>query len=155
MLISPDSAATWAAYHHIRRRILFENRGQLGVYDENRPDEQAPGHFPKLLVHKSKHVGVVRIDVAGTTAYLRRVAIDEPYQRRGLGRILLALAEAFAQTHGARRIESAVAVDAVPFYDKCGYRPSAERDARRSEVPMWKDLESTVAAPAARSRTPS
>src|SRR5262245_50091226 len=84
-LIAPQSAADWAAYHDIRRRILFENRGEHGVYDPNRPDERAPGHFAKLLVCASAYVGVVRVDVAGGTAYLRRVAIDEPYQRQGLG----------------------------------------------------------------------
>ena len=139
-LIVPQSAADWAAYHDIRRRILFENRGEHGVYDPNRPDERAPGHFPKLLVCASAYVGVVRVDLAGGTAYLRRVAIDEPYQRRGLGRTLLALAEGFARAQSATRVESSVARDAVPFYLKCGYRFVAAEEAGAAHPQMYKEL---------------
>ena len=112
-LVEPQSDADWSAYHDIRRRILFERRGEHGVYDANRPDEVAPGHYPKLLVRASQYVGAVRIDVAGAIAYLRRVAIDEPYQRQGFGRRLLTLAEAFARAQSATRVESSVARDAV------------------------------------------
>jgi GNAT superfamily N-acetyltransferase len=139
-LIAPQSDADWAAYHDIRRRILFENRGEHGVYDANRPDERAPGHFPRVLVRASAYVGVVRVDVAGGTAYLRRVAIDEPYQRQGLGRTLLALAEELARTQAATRVESSVARDAVPFYSKCGYRFVAAGEAGAAHPQMYKDL---------------
>jgi GNAT superfamily N-acetyltransferase len=140
MLIAPQSAADWGAYHDIRRRILFENRGEHGVYDPDRPDERAPGHFARLLVRASAYVGVIRIDVAGATAYLRRVAIDEPYQRQGFGRTLLALAEAFARAQLATRVESSVAPDAVPFYSKCGYRFVAAEEAGAAHPQMYKDL---------------
>ena len=86
-----------------------------------------------------RHVGVVRIDLSGDVAYLRRVAIDEPWQRQGLGRLLLALAESFAIEHGAQRLESSVAVDAVAFYAKCGYR-SRQSDAGNVDTHMFKDL---------------
>ena len=139
-LIAPQTAADWAAYHDIRRRILFENRGEHGVYDANRPDERAPGHFPRLLVRASTYVGAVRVDVAGGTAYLRRVAIDEPYQRQGLGRTLLALAEELARAQSATRVETSVARDAVPFYSKCGYGFVVAQEAGAAHPHMYKDL---------------
>ena len=139
-LVEPQSDADWSAYHDIRRRILFERRGEYGVYDANRPDERAPGHHPQLLVRASDYLGVVRIDVAGTTAYLRRVAIDEPYQRQGLGRTLLALAELFAHAHSVTRVESSVARDAVPFYLKCGYKLVGVEDADALHPQMYKEL---------------
>jgi GNAT superfamily N-acetyltransferase len=138
-LISPSNDEEWAAYHRIRRTILFEKRGLFGVYDPDRPDDHKPGNFPKLLICDSHQVGVVRIDLAGDVAWLRRVAIDEPWQRRGFGRVLLALAESFAIEHGARRMESSVASDAVGFYDKCGYRVLPDRSFGAS-VHMYKDL---------------
>jgi GNAT superfamily N-acetyltransferase len=158
-LVEPRSDADWSAYHDIRRRILFERRGEFGVYDANRPGpqiascicgtpaihggrERAPGHYAKLLVRASTYLGVVRIDVEGTTAYLRRVAIDEPYQRQGLGRILLALAEAFARAQSATRVESSVARDAVPFYLKCGYRLVGVEEADAPHPQMCKELRS-------------
>lgn len=138
-LVEPQSEADWNAYHDIRRRILFESRGEHGVYDANRP-ERAPGHYPKLLVRASDYLGAVRIDVAGATAYLRRVAIDEPYQRQGLGRRLLVLAESFARAQSATRIESSVARDAVPFYSKCGYRLVSAEEAIAPHPQMFKEL---------------
>jgi GNAT superfamily N-acetyltransferase len=134
-LISPSTDHEWASYHRIRRTILFEKRGQFGPYDPDRPDDRKSSNFAKLLVCDSHHVGVVRIDLAGNVAYLRRVAIDEPWQRQGLGRVLISLSESFASEHGARRIESSVAEDAVGFYDKCGYRLLPGSAAH-----MWKDL---------------
>jgi len=139
-LVEPQSAADWSAYHGIRRRILFERRGEYGVYDANRPDEHALGHYPKLLVHTTRYLGAVRIDVAGATAYLRRVAIDEPYQRQGFGRTLLTLAEEFARAQSVTRVESSVARDAVAFYLKCGYRLVGVDDADAPHPQMYKDL---------------
>jgi GNAT superfamily N-acetyltransferase len=140
VLVSPDGVEPWRAYHDIRRRILFESRGRHGVYDSNHPEDRQPNHYPKLLLHAGRYVGVVRIDIKGDVAHLRRVAIDEPYQRQGFGRILLGLAEAFAREHGATRVESAVAVDATAFYAECGYRSVATTDADSSSVPMHKEL---------------
>ena len=138
-LRSPATEQEWASFHRIRRSVLFEKRGLMDVYDPNHPDDRKPTNHPMLLLFDSRHVGVVRIDLVGDTAYLRRVAIDEPWQRNGHGRALVALAESFAIEHGARRMESAVASDAVGFYDKCGYIASPYRVPGDS-VHMYKDL---------------
>jgi GNAT superfamily N-acetyltransferase len=142
-LISPSDDASWAAYHRIRRTILFERRGMFGVYDPNHPEDRAPGHlfFPKILAHRGEYIGTVRIDLADDIAYLRRVAIDEPWQRQGFGRELIRLAEAFARDGGARRVESDVAVDAVAFYAKCGYQVLAPSRPEAPNVHMGKVLE--------------
>jgi hypothetical protein len=66
-LVEPHSDADWSAYHDIRRRILFEKRGEYDVYDADRPDERAPGHYPQLLVRASLYLGV-----AGSTSRARR-----------------------------------------------------------------------------------
>ncbi len=137
-LVTPTSSEAWAAYHDIRRSVLFEGRGQVGVYDPNHLDERIPGNYPKLLVRGSKYIGAVRIDFVGDIAYLRRVAIAVTDQRKGFGRVLIRLAEEFAQAEGAQRVESAVAPDAVSFYEKCGYRSLAAQQG--SSVQMYKDL---------------
>jgi hypothetical protein len=56
-LVSPSDAGTWQVYHAIRREVLFEARGLFGVYDENRPDERAPGNHSKLLLVRGAPVG--------------------------------------------------------------------------------------------------
>jgi GNAT superfamily N-acetyltransferase len=121
-LVSPSDTSTWRAFHDIRRRVLFEARGEFGVYDETRPDDRAPGNHAKVLLFRGEPIGVVRIDIEGTTALLRRVAVRSDVQRRGHGRVLLSLVEDFARGHGCRMLESHVAVDAVGFYEKCGFR---------------------------------
>ena len=136
-LVTPNSTEAWAAYHDIRRRVLFEARG-IAVYDANHPDDRSPKNFPKVLVHGSNYIGVVRIDFVRDTAYLRRVAIAASDQRNGFGRLLIRLAEEFAQAYGAKRVESAVALDAVIFYEKCGYRSLEARGG--ASVQMYKDL---------------
>ena len=120
-LVSPSDTVTWRSFHDIRRTVLFEARGEVGVYDENHPADRAPGNFPKLLLFRGEPVGVVRVDLDADTALIRRVAIRSDIQRHGHGRALLSLVEEFARQNGCRALVSHVAVDAVGFYEKCGF----------------------------------
>ena len=146
-LVTPASAEAWGAYHDIRRKVLYERRGRFGVYDPNHPEDRNPNHFPKVLVHDSRYIGAMRIDLGDGIAQWRSVAIAEPHQRQGFGRALIALAEAFALERGAKRAESSVAPDAVTFYEKCGYRLLGSRDG--AAVPMYKDLIAAAERPGA------
>ena len=120
-LVSPADVDAWRAYHDIRREVLFEARGQFGVYDEHHPDDRAAGHHARLLLHRGEPVGVVRIDILGHEAILRRVAVRVAVQRAGHGRAMLSLAQEFAVARGCGRLASHVVPDAVPFYEKCGF----------------------------------
>ena len=114
----------WHDYHDLRRVVLFESRGRIGVYDENHPDENAPGNHPMLFYKDGAAVGAVRIDLnpEEQTATFRRVAIREDQQRHGLGRSLMGQAESFAALHRCTFFVANVARDAVGFYEKLGYR---------------------------------
>ena len=105
-LIAPSDERQWAAYHDIRRRVLFEGRGLHGTYDANHPDDRKSGNHPLVLMTGKAFIGVVRVDLSGELAQLRKVAIDEVWQRQGFGRQLLALAEQFAAARRAKRVES-------------------------------------------------
>jgi len=142
--IAPGDVREWRAYHDIRRRVLFEARGQFGVYDDTRPEETASGHHPRLLLHRGDPVGVIRIDIEGTTAIFRRVAVRADAQRLGHGRALLSLAQRFAQAEGCSRLLSHVALDAVGFYRKCGFASEHEdggEPSGRESVVMTKRLQ--------------
>ena len=136
-LVTPTDPAEWHAYHEIRRRVLFEARGQFGVYDESRPDEKAPGHHPKLLLYRGDPVGVVRIDIDATTAICRRVAVRSDVQRLGHGRVLLMLAQRFAQESGCVRLVSYVAADAVAFYQQCGFTIGSASSGASGREPVY------------------
>jgi GNAT superfamily N-acetyltransferase len=53
-----------------------------------------------LLLLDGEAIGVIRIDINGNQAIFRRFAIREDLQRAGHGRVLLTLAESFAQEKG-------------------------------------------------------
>jgi hypothetical protein len=36
-LSHPSTPDEWNAYHSIRKKVLFENRGRFGIYEENHP----------------------------------------------------------------------------------------------------------------------
>ena len=133
-LRAPASDAEWAAYHAIRRHVLFELRGQGAAYDPRHPDEHRPGHHPLVLWADDGPVGVVRIDVRAPVATLRRVAIREELQRQGHGRRLLDAAEGFARAHGCTRVESHVDASAMGFYERCGYARAGLADEGSSPL---------------------
>jgi GNAT superfamily N-acetyltransferase len=132
-LVTPTEDIQWRAYHDIRRQVLFEARGQFGIYQEDRPDERAAGNHPKLLLYRGDPVGVVRIDVDATTALCRRVAIRADVQGRGHGRVLLSLVQQFARVKGCVRLAAHVASDAVEFYERCGFIVEGDRAIASSQ----------------------
>jgi GNAT superfamily N-acetyltransferase len=140
MLRAPRCNADWTAYHAIRRRVLFENRGLFGVYDENHPDDRALAHHPLLLLYQDEPTGVIRIDVKDQIAWFRRVAVREDWQRRGHGKVLLQLAEIFARAAGCDVVRSNVAVDAVGFYERCGFLRDLSQPVNTDSMPMMKLL---------------
>jgi GNAT superfamily N-acetyltransferase len=142
-LITPTDDAEWRAYHDIRRQVLFEARGQFGVYQEDHPDEWAPGNHPKLLLHRGDPVGVVRIDINAAIAIVRRMAIRADVQRLGHGHALLSLVQQFARDQGCGQLASYVAPHAVGFYERCGFNvsgPPTSETSRRESVFMTKRL---------------
>ena len=136
----PHNAEEWRAYHAIRRKVLFENRGEAGVYIENHPDEFSHGHHPLVLIYNGAPIGVIRIDISGHAAWFRKVAVCETFQRSGHGRTLLRLAEALARKEGCHEVRSNVAVDAVGFYERCGYSHDLSTAGESGSVLMQKLL---------------
>lgn len=136
----PVTVEEWQAFHTIRRKVLFENRGKFEVYNDNHPDDFKAGHHPFVLVHKEVVIGVIRVDVEGAVAWFRRIAIREDVQRAGHGRVLLRLAEAFAKTAGCNEIRSNAAVEAVEFYTRCDYTRHSAAVAPPNSVLVSKSL---------------
>jgi len=139
-LRTPANEDEWRTFHAIRRKVLFENRGKSEVYDENHPDDAKPGNHPLVLVYRDAVIGVIRVDVRATVAWIRRVAIREDLQRMGHGRALLVLAEDFANARGCTEVRSNAAVEAVGFYERCGYTRDQSALAPPNAVPVWKSI---------------
>ncbi len=116
-----DSDGDWAAYHAIRKRVLWDDRG-LGGYDERHPDDRLAGNHPLLLMHDGAPVGTVRLDVVDQhLGIVRLVAIEAGLQRHGLGRTLMRQVEIYARGLGLDRLDVNAASDAEGFYQKLGW----------------------------------
>jgi len=136
----PDSDDEWRSYHAIRRKVLFENRGSSGVYNENHPDERQTGNYPLILLRGGEPIGVIRVDVRDHVAWFRRVAIREDLQRAGHGRVLLLLAENFARKQRCNDVRSNITADAIGFYERCGYSRDFSTPTGAESIPMSKRL---------------
>jgi GNAT superfamily N-acetyltransferase len=137
---APVTEGERSAYHAIRRRVLFDLRGNGAAYDPNHPDEHRTGHHPFVLWIDDQPVGVIRVDIDGVVATFRRVAIRDDLQRRGYGRRLLEAAERFAKSQGCTRVESYVDPAAIPFYARCGFSAVSSPSNRTPSPRMTKSI---------------
>jgi GNAT superfamily N-acetyltransferase len=138
-LSPPVSPAEWDAFHAIREDVLWRERGLAAGYDRRHPDDAAAGNHPLLLTDAGRPIGVVRVDIDGSVAYLRRVAVIADVRGRGYGSAMLALAERFAAARGAVSVHSNVDTGAVGFYRRAGYAESGPALADGG-VPMEKRI---------------
>jgi len=139
-LRAPESDGEWRAFHDIRRKVLFENRGK-NDYIENHPDDTRSGNYPLVLLFQGEIIGVLRIDVCESEAWLRRVAIREDLQRQGHGRVLLRLAENFALKKNCTGVRTNAAVESVGFYERCRYVRDTTSVSPVNSVAMKKSLQ--------------
>jgi GNAT superfamily N-acetyltransferase len=123
LLVPVTTLEQWSAYHAIRQKVLFEDRGNFGMYDPNRPDDREPTNHPVILTYDDIAVAAMRIDIVPRAGFaiMRTVAVKTDKQRQGHGRIMLSLAEAYALQNGCTSTVVFSADDAVGFYAKCGY----------------------------------
>jgi N-acetylglutamate synthase-like GNAT family acetyltransferase len=124
-LVRISSPQQWRAFHDIRRTVLFEKRGRFfsGAYDENHPDDRLAENHALLLTEEGKARGALRLDFSdGLCAIVRTVAIETSQQRRGLGRSMMSLVEAYAMACGVELLEVNSAPDAVEFYRRLGWQ---------------------------------
>lgn len=121
-----DSLTEWESWHTIRERVLWEARGEFGVYDRNHPSLQSPCHFPFLLMQGAEAIGAIAVEIDGKRAWLRRVAVREDVQGRGHGRAMMRLALEFAKQRGCTSANSNVHIDAIGFYKALEFRIEKE-----------------------------
>lgn len=122
-LIQVSDPNHWQAYHDIRRKVLWENRGKTG-YDDKHQDESLPDHHPLLLMLNGEHIGTTRLDdLKNGTGIVRLVAIADPFQKNGHGRQLSALVEDYARALGIKTLYVNAAPEALGFYQKLGWEP--------------------------------
>ena len=129
-----DATEDWEWWHRIREQILWEARGEFGVYERDHPSIAEPNHLPFLLLDDDEPIGAIALEVDGQVGWLRRVAIREQHQRRGHGRVMVEAAFAEARDRGCAVVRSHVAADAVEFYEKLGFAVTTHRPGEGPET---------------------
>ena len=77
LLVPVVTRDQWTAYHAIRRKVLFEDRGLFEKYDPNHPDDRKTQNRPVILTSNGAPVAAMRIDLVPERAFaiLRTVAV--------------------------------------------------------------------------------
>jgi tRNA threonylcarbamoyladenosine biosynthesis protein TsaE len=74
-------------------------------------------------------IGCLRFEREPDYLHVRRVAVDPPWQRQGIGKALMEWAHDFARKEGYRQVRVGVRLklrENVRFYEQLGYRRVAE-----------------------------
>jgi len=97
----------------------------------------------------SEPVGCLRFVVAADHLHVRRVAVTPELQGRGIGRALMAWAEAQAENRGLPRVTVGVRLSPpgnLAFYRRLGYQVVAEHAHPGYDRPTWVSMQKVVRA---------
>ncbi len=134
-LIKAESEQDWLSYHEIRRTILFEDRGRIGIYNANHPDEANPYNHSLLLKFNNYAYVTTRLDNRKDgTGIVRQVAIIRSEQGKGHGRILSRLVDEYAQSLGINILLVNSAPESVGYYEHTGWVPFLWDKRELSEI---------------------
>ncbi len=114
------SAPEYPQLLQFRNKLLRQPLG-LDIFQEDLSDDAAD--FIIIALHNDHIIGCVMLHpVDNDTVKLRQMAVAEPFQHKGLGRILVTAAEETAWEHGFRNITLHARMPASGFYEKLGYK---------------------------------
>jgi GNAT superfamily N-acetyltransferase len=126
--------------HELRRRVLRSNNPAISVADP-RDEDDAAVHFAGLLgervvVSASFYPDESPVDPRLPTYQLRYMATDFDVQGRGYGSRVLAEAEVFLRSRGARQLWANGRDTALGFYEVTGWRVVAGSDHLSPETQL-------------------
>lgn len=137
----PEDFPTTRARRAMQRALSLQARLLHGPWQ--RVATALTGPFAVFVAeHEETVIGCVA--VSGALPVISNLAVHPAHRRRGVGRALLAAAEAFAAAHGAERVLLDVRADneaAVALYATAGYRvfhryTAFERAATGAAIPL-------------------
>ncbi|MCL4299401.1 MAG: GNAT family N-acetyltransferase [Anaerolineae bacterium] len=113
-------------------QLIVQNLQQVLIKDYSNEAIEAlmPFFTPEKLIEDSKQqfmlVGLLDDELVGIAALdddrVRNVFVDVARHRRGIGRKLMTVIEAFAQAQHLKKIYLMAALSACGFYEKLGYK---------------------------------
>ena len=120
-VIAPQSITEFEHYYDLRWRILRAPWQQPRGSERDHHDDNA---IHAMALNDEGHIiGVARLhQINNTTAQIRYMAVENGWQRSGIGDALLRYLEAQARALGVRLIKLNARENSVEFYTKRGYQ---------------------------------
>ncbi|WP_218188388.1 GNAT family N-acetyltransferase [Desulfosarcina cetonica] len=100
----------------VRRAVFVEEQGVPEALEQ---DEKDPFCRHALLLRDGRPVATGRLADDG---HIGRIAVLSPFRGRGLGSRMIRFLEESAIANGLERVSLGAQVQAIPFYEKLGYR---------------------------------
>ena len=124
----------------LRNRVLRSPLGLVLSGDDLR-DEDKQVHLV-AMDERGRVIGCVLVSVHKKTARIRQMAIEEAYQKRGIGTELVKYAETSARTRNIFKVTLHARITSRRFYEQLGYTASGEvfTAVTIPHVAMEKDL---------------
>ena len=120
MIRRPNSPEEWDSYFNLRYEVLRAPWNQPRGSERNEGDASAE-HF--AFFENEQIIGVGRLDFTENLgSQIRFMAVDDRYQGKGIGRLLMEHMEEIARNKGCKETILHAREIALPFYEKLGYR---------------------------------
>ena len=119
-ILIPSSKEDFQRYYELRWRILRKPWNQPLGSERNELDDTS---YHVMICEKDRiPLGIGRLHFNNTCeAQIRYMAVDDGYQQKGAGSIIVNALEKYAKEKGAHYIILNARENAVPFYIKNGY----------------------------------
>ena len=118
-LCSPKTESEFEDYFELRWRILRKPWNQPQGSEQD-ADEDISYHL--MAIDNDQVIGVARLQFTNNnSAQLRYMAMDNNYQKLGIGRSIVEHMEAYAIQHEANELFLNARDNALIFYKKLGY----------------------------------
>jgi N-acetylglutamate synthase-like GNAT family acetyltransferase len=113
-------------------QLIIENLQQVNIndYSQETIDILAQAYIPDRIIERARQhltlVGLVEDEVVGTASLdhdrVRNVFVEVSRHKRGLGKKLMAVIEAYAKEQHLEKIFLLSGLSAYRFYEKLGYK---------------------------------
>ncbi|PKG25573.1 GNAT family N-acetyltransferase [Niallia nealsonii] len=106
------------------RRTVFVDEQQVPLEEEMDQFEKDSTHF--VLYNNQKPVGAGRYRLVDNYGKVERICILKENRKDGAGKILMNSIEEYAYEHKAPALKLNAQTQAIPFYEKLGYKIVSE-----------------------------
>ncbi len=126
LITSPKTTSEFEQYFHLRWRLLRKPWGEAKGSEQDETDKTHTDDCYHVMAMENNIVcGVARLEFISTDqSQLRYMAVDEDYQNKGIGRLMIEHVENIARQHNRSELFLNARENAVGFYEKLGYSVS-------------------------------